>query len=132
MMYMNEIDKKLDDVLQHYGVKGMKWGVKRSPEELKSDIQDGVAAAGDALEDAGDEVMGNDSVGEELVDVLDVLFGGKGDLKKETRQLADAVKDKLEDVGAEIKKRGKVMLTRIFGEAKNTRTTTTSLDSRRK
>ena len=24
-----------DDVLQHYGIKGMKWGIRRGPEELR-------------------------------------------------------------------------------------------------
>jgi hypothetical protein len=109
-----------DETLLHYGVKGMQWGVRKSPEQLKADAQEAAAAAGEALEDAGDEVLGNDSIGEELGDVIDVLFGGKGDLEKETNQLADAIKDKLEDVGKEIKERGERMSKMLFGESKKT------------
>lgn len=116
----------MKDDLKHHGIKGMQWGKRRTPEEIKLDIQNGAGAAGEALEDAGDEVFGNDSITEELGDVIDVIFGGKGNLKKEYRQLKDAVKDKLEDVGSDIKKRGKNILTKMFGESKNTRKVTTT------
>lgn len=32
--YMNPAPTKTDDFLAHYGVKGMKWGVRRSPAQL--------------------------------------------------------------------------------------------------
>lgn len=31
---MNTIEEDLDGILEHYGVKGMRWGVRRSREEL--------------------------------------------------------------------------------------------------
>lgn len=108
----------VESLLRHHGVKGMKWNVRRSPDEIKADAKNGVNAVGEALEDAGDEIMGNESITEELGDVIDVLLGGKGNLKKETAQLKDAVKDKLEDVSKDIKERGKNILINIFGESK--------------
>ena len=127
---MHKLDKEVRDILQHYGIKGMKWNIRRDPEEIQADLEAGVNAAGEVLEDAGDEVMGNDSITKELGDVIDVFFGGKGNLEKETRQLKDAVKDKLEDVGKDIKKRGERMLTRMFGKAepKKTRALTLTKD----
>lgn len=120
---MHELDKQVGDILQHYGIKGMRWTVRRSPEEIAEDAQAGVDALGEALEDAGDEVMGNDSILEELGDVIDVAFGGKGNLKKETKQLQDAIKDKMEDVGKDIKKRGE-RIAKMFGSTKKTTITT--------
>jgi hypothetical protein len=116
---LHKLDEEVKDILKHYGVKGMKWDVRRTPEEIAKDTQNGVNAVGEVIEDAGDEITGNDSITKELGDVLDVVFGGKGNLKKETAQLKDAVKDKLEDVGDDIKKRGSRILTRIFGKSKN-------------
>ena len=127
---MHKLDKEVEDILQHYGIRGMKWNVRRDPEEIKKDLENGVNAAGEALEDAGDEVLGNDSITEELGDVLDIVFGGKGNLKKETAQLQDAVKDKLEDVGKDIKERGNRILTRMFGKAEKKKTITTVLVSK--
>lgn len=120
---------KLDDVLKHYGVRGMKWGTRRDPEQIKEDLQNGVNAAGEALEDAGDEVLGNDSIMEELGDVIDVFFGGKGNMEKETRQLNDAIKDKVEDVSKDLKKRGERMLKNIFGESKPKKTISTFIET---
>jgi hypothetical protein len=127
---MHKLDKEVENILQHYGIKGMKWNIRRDPEEIREDMKNGVNAAGEALEDAGDEVLGNDSITEELGDVLDVAFGGKGNLEKETAQLVDAVKDKLEDVGKEVKERGNRILTRLFGKAENKRTVTTFISSK--
>lgn len=115
---MHKLDKQVEDILQHYGIKGMKWKVHRTPEEIKADAEAGVNAVGEALEDAGDEVMGNDSILEELGDVIDVALGGKGNMKREFAQLQDAVKDKLEDIPGEVKKRGDRILTRLFGKSK--------------
>lgn len=115
---MHELDKQVEDILQHYGIKGMKWKVRRTPEEIKEDAEAGVNAVGEALEDAGDEVFGNDSILEELGDVIDVALGGKGNMKKEFAQLTDAVKDKLEDIPKEVKERGDRILTKLFGKSK--------------
>ena len=119
----HHLDDQVEDILQHYGIRGMRWGVRRSDAEIKEDIKNSVDALGEAIEDADDEVMGNDSITEELTDVLDIVFGGEGNLEKETKQLTDAVKDKVEDIGKEVKERGSRILTRIFGESKNRRRT---------
>lgn len=127
---MHKLDKEVENILQHYGIKGMKWNITRTDEQIAEDMRNGVNAAGEALEDAGDEVLGNDSITKELGDVIDVAFGGKGDLGKEVSQLKDAVKDKLEDVGDEIKERGSRILTRLFGKAENKKTVTTFMTSK--
>lgn len=126
-MAKHELDNEVDDILKHWGIQGMKWDVRRTPEQIKSDAKNGVDAAGEALENAGDEVLGNDSIMKELGDVLDIVFGGKGDIKKQTDQLKDAVKDKVQDVSKDIKKRGYVMLERIFGKSENKTTITTTI-----
>ncbi len=125
---MHKLDEKVEEILQHYGIKGMKWNIRRSEEEIKEDIQNGVNAAGEALEDVGDDIAGNDSIGEELGDVIDVAFGGKGDIGKEASELKDAIKDKLEDIGNEIKERGTRILTNLFGKAEKTKKTTVYVD----
>jgi len=114
-MVKHKLDDEVEDVLKHWGIQGMKWDVKRSPEQIKADAEAGVNAVGEVMEDAGDEALGNDSVMGELGDVLDIVFGGEGNLKKETKQLVDATKDKLEDIGKDVKKRGYKMLERMFG-----------------
>lgn len=121
-MTKHKLDQDVEDILQHFGIKGMKWGVRRTDAQIAADNAAGGGGASDLLEDLGDEVMGNESVGEELGDVLDVLLGGKGDLQKETRQLVDAVKDKVEDVSIEIRQRGERILNRIFQPTNPTKT----------
>lgn len=116
-MGKHKLDNLVEDTLLHYGIKGMKWDIRRTDEEIAA-ANGKLANAAEALEDAGDEVLGNESVGEELGDVLDILFGGEGNLEKETAQLIDATRDKLEDVSADIKKRGSVMMERMFGKSK--------------
>ena len=34
MTFTNELKPSLEEALEHYGVKGMKWGVRRTPEQL--------------------------------------------------------------------------------------------------
>lgn len=137
-MVKHKLDDEVEDVLKHWGIQGMKWDVRRSPEQIKADAEAGVNAVGETLEDAGDEVLGNDSVMGELGDVLDIVFGGEGNLKKETKQLVDATKDKLEDIGKDVKKRGFKMLERVFGKSQNKtvitgeRTMTTIVNGKRK
>lgn len=117
----HKLDTEVEELLQHFGIKGMKWNIRRSDEQIKEDLENGVNAAGEALEDAGDEVFGNDSITEELGDVLDIVLGGKGNLKKETAQLKDAIKDKAEDVAKDVKERGSRILTRMFGKSKSSK-----------
>lgn len=123
----HKLDEEVEDILTHYGVKGMRWGVQRDPIEIQGGEGGGGGGEGEdpleKLEDAGDEVLGNESIIEEFGDVMDVFFGGKGNLKKEVAQFKDAVKDKVEDIGPSIKKRGKRMLERI---GKNVRLETTT------
>ena len=110
---MNEREK--EEFLMHFGVKGMKWGVRRTEEQLAA-ASEAVGAGGELVEDLGDEVMGNDSISDELGDVIDIVLGGDGNIEKELVQLKDAVKDKLEDVTFDILERGETILSRLAGK----------------
>lgn len=113
-MAKHKLDLEVESILQHYGIKGMKWGIKRSEEEIQADVKAGVDAAGNALEDAGDEIFGNDSIIEELQDVIDTAFSTDGNMEKEWSEFTDAVKDKVEDVADSVKKTGQNILNRIM------------------
>lgn len=90
---MHKLDKQVEDVLQHYGVKGMKWDVRRTQEQID--------AAGGS--DGDDEEL-DESLIEEMADQM-------GDV-------VDAMKSKMGDIKDSIKKKGMKFLTGIFGKSK--------------
>lgn len=116
-MAKHKLDEEVEDILQHYGIKGMRWDIKRTPEQIDADARAGVDAVGEALLDAGDVIAGRNSITEELGDVLSVLFGGEGNLEKESAQLQRVTKRKLKAFSKDVKKRGIKMLERMFGTA---------------
>lgn len=77
-----KLDEEVEDIVQHYGVKGMKWGTKRAVEN---------SAGGD---------------GEEPDDKLKAAI--------------EAIEKKLGDVSDTMKKKGKSILTSLFGKGKPT------------
>lgn len=94
-MTKHKLDEKVEDVLQHYGIKGMKWGVTRSEEQIAA--QDGASGGGGGEED--DENF--------LEEIEDKLEGVMNTIEKKLGNVSDA-----------IKKKGKSMLTSIFGKSK--------------
>jgi hypothetical protein len=94
---------ELDDVLKHYGIKGMKWGVKRSDEEIAAANAEGGAGGG-----------GEPEEDEDFLDKVDDVL--------------DAFGEKMSDIGESLKKKGSDLLKSIFGEAKKTSTTTTFIN----
>ena len=59
----HKLDSEVEDILQHYGIKGMRWDVRRTAEEIAADAQAGVDAVG--------EKMDNDDLSDLVDDVLD-------------------------------------------------------------
>lgn len=68
-MTKHKLDKEVEDVLQHFGIKGMKWETRRDD----SEIADGDGGGGDEEELA--EKMDNvfDSLGKKLDDIGDTI-----------------------------------------------------------
>ena len=109
---------ELNELIKHYGVKGMKWDVHRDPEEIKADIKNGINAVGDTLDDTVARASGQDMVKEQLDDVINDIF--KGDsymLKRDFKQLQKEANKKMSKISNNIKERGSKFLTKLFGPA---------------
>lgn len=91
----HKLNELVEDTLQHYGVKGMKWGVRRSPSQL--------AAAGGG---------GGGSSDEDSED--------RDDTESKVKEVMDHVNKKISEMSKSIKEKGKSLLTKIFGESKVT------------
>lgn len=92
-MSTHKLDSIVEDTLKHYGISGMKWGVKRTEEQI--------AAAENAGGGGGGEV--DESLLEELGDKVKDAF--------------EALEKKLGSVSDSVKKKGKLILTSIFGKS---------------
>lgn len=93
-MTKHKLDSEVEDVLKHYGISGMKWGVRRTEEQIAA-AEDGAAGGGGGEED--------ESFLEEMGDKLEDAF--------------NAIEKKLGDVSDSIKKKGKSILQSIFGKS---------------
>lgn len=93
-MTKHKLDQEVEDILQHYGVKGMKWKVTKSKESAGSDEEDSAGGGG------GDD----DNVFEELSDKL----------KKGIK----AMDKKMNSISKSMKKKGYKILEGIFGKSK--------------
>lgn len=93
-MSKHMLDGEVEEILQHYGIKGMKWGVRRTDQQL-AEAEGGGGGGGDEEEE-------DESLLDEISDTVSDVF--------------DAVGEKLEDVGDTIKKKGKSLLVNIFGK----------------
>lgn len=89
----HKVDKEIEDILQHYGVKGMKWKVRKAANESAS--EESGAGGGDGEVD--------ESLLEEMKDKL-------GDT-------LDALDKKLNKLSDKLKKKGKNLLLSIFGKS---------------
>lgn len=105
---------KVEEIIKHYGTSGMKWGFNDGKPNGKrkagSDLKE-------ELEEKVDVALGTDKIGKELGDVINVALGGKGNLKREYRQLKAAVNKKVSKISKDVKKRGERILLRMFGPA---------------
>lgn len=134
---------KTEDLLKHYGVKGMKWEHRNVDPEIQKlidarneefkNIQDAHSNIEERLNktayDLKNLVGGKRSIAQELGDVVKVAFGGKGSLNKESRDVKYAVTDKVNSVSKDLKKKGYDTLLKIFGPAKKKSTITTYIES---
>lgn len=92
-MTKHKLDGEVEDILQHYGIKGMKWDVIRSDAQI-------VAAT-------NDESAGGGEQDESLLNKI-------GDTIDET--MSD-IKTKMSDISDSLKKKGMSVLVGIFGKS---------------
>ena len=89
----HKLDELTDDLLKHYGVKGMKWGVRNNNNESSS--QDAAGGGGGGEEE-------EEGFFDDLMDDVDDLTG--------------AAKAKLKDVKKDLKIKGRNLAYRLFGK----------------
>lgn len=119
---------KTEDILKHYGVKGMKWDKTKVDPEIQAlidardqnvkDIQDVHSNIEKRLSKTGSDL-----------EKVSNLLRPKKTIKKELVDLKDAVKDKIGSVSKDVKKKGYNILLKMFGPAKKTSTITTYIES---
>lgn len=95
-MSEHKLDKKIEDILQHHGVKGMKWGVRNEGE--RSSSSEGAAGGGGGEEEIDESLL------EEMQDKL--------------KDLLSSMDKKFDSISDAIKAKGKSILTSIFGKSK--------------
>jgi len=105
MSERHKLDDKLDEVLQHYGVKGMRWDVIRTPEQIaaangQSTSQQPGGAGGESSSDDDDSFLENATES----------FG----------KAIKALDKKLDSIGDSVKKKGMSLLKGLFGKSKVT------------
>lgn len=85
-MTKHKLDQEVEDILQHFGIKGMKWGVKRTDEQIAADEGAGGGGGGEGEPD------------ESLIE-----------------ETLEAMSEKLKDISDSLKKKGKALMDKIFG-----------------
>lgn len=103
----------MNDNLKHYGVKGMKWGVQRSEEELEAARSaiadnDAVHASGQFFEDLAEKA------GLKEEDHIEDFIENVG---RELRNLNREIKKKGKEIYKELMKGTEKVLVGIFGKA---------------
>jgi len=91
---VHKLDEQVEDVLKHFGIKGMKWDIRRTPEQIAADGKDGSGGGASDVDEESDED-----------------FGDKMD------EMIDALQSKMGDIKDSIKKKGMKFLTGIFGKS---------------
>lgn len=94
-MTKHKLDNEVEEVLKHYGISGMKWGVRRTEEQIAS-AEDGGSGGGDVEDDES---------------LLDEMGDKIGDMLKSLESKMGGIKDS-------IKKKGFNLLSGIFGKSK--------------
>lgn len=102
-MSKHKLDNLTEDVLQHYGIKGMKWDVIRTDEQIAA--ANGKATASESA-GGGEGEPDDEGFLESIGDTIS--------------KAADAFGESLDDIGDSVKKQGMKLLTGIFGKSKVT------------
>lgn len=95
----HKLDSEVEDILQHYGIKGMRWDVRRTAEEIAADAQAGVDAMGEQM-DNNDLSDLMDNFGDKFKDSLD-------DASKTASKILKLTKLKMKDIRIGFSLKGK-------------------------
>jgi hypothetical protein len=110
----HRLDQATEDILQHYGIKGMKWDVRRSPEELAAAREAMDAADASAGYAAESELEAREMFPEfyKLIDAGEALVKKMDAMNKKIEEVGDNINETVDS----IKSKGKSVLTSIFGK----------------
>ena len=109
-MTKHKLDQDVEDILQHYGIKGMKWGVRRTDAEIAA-AKTAEAAGGGGDGEEEDEAI--DTYGE-LFEALGDKLGDKVDDIKEGLKLG--MQATVSAVSKAAKTKGRKILDSIFSK----------------
>lgn len=119
---MHELDKEVEEILQHYGVKGMKWGVTKPSKKEPSSGGGGGGADPDLMSQLDKRKLETAAkrTSSDLGTVIDTTLKGQGVSDKDRKKLKQSAQTTVRVIKDNVKASGKRLLnkykTKLFGK----------------